>query len=122
VAVARVAVLSPDLMFGSAVLETVKAAGHDGVLCEDGAALADCLAEHPARVLVADVTADALARLELVGRARAAGSLDGMATIAVYSHVDGDARRIAEEAGFDLVVPRSRMTREGAELIGRALA
>jgi CheY-like chemotaxis protein len=120
--VARVAVLSPDLMFGSSLLETVKAAGHEGVLCEDGEALARCLAEHPARVLVADATADALARLELVGRARAAGALDGMATIAVYSHVDGDARRIAEEAGFDLVVPRSRMTREGADLIGRALA
>ncbi len=119
---ARVAVLSPDLMFGSSVLETVEAAGHEGVLCDDGEALAACLAEHPARMLIADATADALARLELVGRARAAGSLDGMTTVAVYSHVDGDARTIAEEAGFDLVVPRSRMVREGAALIERALA
>jgi CheY-like chemotaxis protein len=120
--VARVAVYSPDLMFGSSMLELLKGGGHDGVLCEDGEALARCLAEHPARVLIADVTADALARLELVGRARATGSLDGMGTVAVYSHVDGDARTIAEEAGFDLVVPRSRMTREGADLIERVLA
>jgi len=119
--VARVAVYSPDLMFGSAMLELLKEGGHEGVLCKDGETLARCLGEHPARLLIADATADALARLELVGRARAAGSLDGMATVAVYSHVDGDARTVAEEAGFDLVVPRSRMTREGAELIGRVL-
>jgi hypothetical protein len=120
--VARVAVFTPDLMFGSAMIELLKGGGHEGVLCEDGAALAACLAERPARVLIADATADALARLELVGRARATGSLDGMTTVAVYSHVDGDARTIAEEAGFDLVVPRSRMTREGADLIERVLA
>jgi hypothetical protein len=38
-----------------------------------------------------------------------------------YSHVDVDARRRAEEAGFDLVVPRSRMAREMPELVARLL-
>jgi hypothetical protein len=40
-------------------------------------------------------------------------------TLAFYSHVDADVRALALEAGFTLVVPRSRMAREGAALIGR---
>ena len=34
-----------------------------------------------------------------------------------YSHVDVETRRRAEEAGFDLVVPRSRMAREMPALV-----
>jgi len=34
-----------------------------------------------------------------------------------YSHVDAEVRERAERAGFDLVVPRSRMAREGAALV-----
>ena len=44
-----------------------------------------------------------------------------MRTLAFYSHVDAAVRERAEEAGFDLVVPRSRMAREGAELVARLL-
>jgi hypothetical protein len=42
--------------------------------------------------------------------------------LAFYSHVEGDVRERAEAAGFDLVVPRSRMAREGASLADRLLA
>ena len=38
-----------------------------------------------------------------------------------YSHVEQDVRRRAEELGYDLVVPRSRMNREGPELVARLL-
>jgi hypothetical protein len=117
---ARVAVFVPDLLFGSNVLGLLRAAGHDALLCGDEEALAREMGG--ARVLIADLTADAPARLELLGRMRAAGNLDGVRTIAFYSHVDADTRRIAEEADFDLVVPRSRMAREGADLIARVLA
>ena len=36
----------------------------------------------------------------------------GIPAIGFYSHVDVEARKRAEEAGIDLVVPRSRMARE----------
>lgn len=117
---ARIAVFVPDLLFGSNVLGMLRAAGHEAVLCEDEAALRREVGG--ARVLVADLTADAPARLELLGRMRAAGNLDGVRAIAFYSHVDAETRRIAEEADFDLVVPRSRMAREGAALIAGVLA
>ena len=37
--------------------------------------------------------------------------------LAFYSHVEQDVRRRAEAAGIDRVVPRSRMAREAAALV-----
>jgi hypothetical protein len=47
------------------------------------------------------------------------GIVGSVPTLAFYSHVEADVRQRAEQAGYDLVVPRSRMAREGAELVGR---
>ena len=44
------------------------------------------------------------------------------ATLAFYSHVETDVRELAEQAGFELVVPRSRMAREGGALVERLVA
>jgi hypothetical protein len=68
-----------------------------------------------ADALVVDLTADAGARIEQTG----AATRPGVKTLAFYSHVEVDVRAQAEQAGFDLVVPRSRMAREGANLVSR---
>jgi hypothetical protein len=43
-------------------------------------------------------------------------------TLAFYSHVENEVREQALGAGFDMVVPRSRMAREGAALVERLSA
>ena len=45
-----------------------------------------------------------------------------MRTLGFYSHVDVATRERAERAGFEVVVPRSRMAREGVELVADVLA
>jgi hypothetical protein len=45
----------------------------------------------------------------------------GVPTVAYYLHTDQDTRQRAEAAGYDLVVPRSRMNREGPQLVERLL-
>jgi hypothetical protein len=55
-------------------------------------------------------------------RLREEGRLGDVRTLAFYSHVDVEVRERAERAGFDLVVPRSRMAREGADLVERLAA
>ena len=109
---ARVAVFVPDLLFGSRVLEALRGAGHEPVLVDDVAGLAH------ADAVIADLTFDAASRVELIARARA----EGVPVLAFYSHVEADVRDVARAAGFDLVVPRSRMAREGAALVSRLLA
>ena len=69
-------------------------------------------------VLIVDLTSGSEAGIELVAGLMGKG---GPRTLGFYSHVEADVREHAEGAGFDLVVPRSRMAREGAALVARLL-
>jgi DNA-binding response OmpR family regulator len=117
---ARVALLCPDLMFGSKVEEALRAAGHD-VTRYDGEDMARA-AVPESDVLVVDLTADEFDGATLVESMRMGRELEGVATVGFYPHVDQETRRRADEAGFDRVVPRSKMARETAAVVEGALA
>lgn len=68
-------------------------------------------------VLVVDLTAEPERGAILLESLLGQGLTGGVRTLAFYSHVDVEARQIAERANFDLIVPRSRMAREGAHLV-----
>jgi len=117
--VARVLALVPDLLFGSQVQGALRSAGHEVELTGDPGLVRERLA-HPEQapaVVVVDLTDAAFAGAELVRSLAADGALGGARTLGFYAHVDVDVREEAERAGFDLVVPRSRMAREGAALV-----
>jgi hypothetical protein len=99
--VARILAVVPDLMLSSRVVESLGAAGH----------LVDVVPSVPdasdADAIVADLDAVDAATL-------AAAELP---SLGFYSHVDVETRRVAEAAGVDLVVPRSRMARELPQLL-----
>jgi hypothetical protein len=105
--VARVLSISNDLMLGSKVQETLKAAGHEVIA---SASLEETTWDG-VDLIVADL--DVENSEALVGL--------GMPVLGYYSHVDVDTRKVAEAAGVDLVVPRSRMARELPELVKRLL-
>jgi hypothetical protein len=104
---ARVALLCPDLLFGSKVEGALRAAGHDVQQ------VAEPQAAGGAELLVIDLTSEYQRRLE---------GLPELPTLAFYSHVEQDVREAAEAAGVTKVVPRSRMAREGAALVESMLA
>ena len=100
---ARVALICADLLFGSKVEGALRAAGHDVTRYDDASGI-----DEP-DVLVVDLNgADA-------------EPLPGVPSVGFYSHVDQDTRRRAEDAGFGVVVPRSRMARETVGLVEGAL-
>jgi DNA-binding NarL/FixJ family response regulator len=115
--VARVALLCPDLLFGSKVEGGLAAAGHD-VTRYDREEEARVAAPE-ADVLVIDLTDDSIDGATLVESMRMGRELEGVRTLGFYSHVDQDTRRRAGDAGFDLVVPRSRMAREMGALVDK---
>jgi hypothetical protein len=96
--VARIGLVSPDLLFGSKVEGALRAAGHEVVHGREG------------EVVVFDLT-----------QGEVPEPPEGVPSLGFYSHVEQDTRRAAEEAGYDLVVPRSRMNREAAALVERLL-
>jgi hypothetical protein len=110
---ARVALFCPDLLFGSKVEGALTAAGHEVTRLdseEDARALAG-----QSELLIVDLTVDGERRASL-------GELADPPTLGFYAHVDQEVRRRAEDAGFDRVVPRSRMHREGPALVDELLA
>jgi len=101
--VARVLSIAADLMLGSKVQETLKAAGHEVV----GASAIEESTWDGVDLIVADL--DVENPEALVGL--------GMPVLGYYSHVDVATKEAAEAAGVDKVVPRSRMARELPDLV-----
>jgi CheY-like chemotaxis protein len=112
---ARVVALIPDLLFGSRVQGQLVAAGHEVELLGDAQRVGERLAG--THVLVVDLTSPDLDGAALVRELSDAGALGGVGTLGFFAHVDPAARERALDAGFDRVVPRSRMAREGAALV-----
>jgi hypothetical protein len=96
--VARVLSISSDLMLGSRVEAMLTAAGHE---VTTSPSIEESTWEG-IDLIVAD--------LEVENPEALVGL--GMPVLGYYSHVDVDTKKIAEAAGVDLVVPRSRMARE----------
>jgi len=120
--VARVLAFVPDLLFGSRVQGALVASGHEVELIGDEPRLRERLAapgEPRACVLVVDLTDAQLDGAAIRESLAADGLIEGVQTLAFYSHVDAAAGERARKAGFELVVPRSRMAREGAQLVTR---
>ena len=90
-------------MLGSKVQETLRAAGHE-VTMAPSIQKADL---DGLDLIVADLD---------LGDPEALVGL-GVPVLGYYSHVDVETRKVAEAAGVDLVVPRSRMARELPQLV-----
>jgi hypothetical protein len=104
---ARLQILSDDLLFASNLQAQLLAAGYEtafGLAVEPG-----CDA------VVADLTVDARSRIEALASVE-------LPVLAFYSHVESDVRALARAAGIEVVVPRSRIAREAPVLVAQLLA
>lgn len=117
---ARVLALLPDLLFGSKVQGMLTNAGHEVEVISSEPDAWDQIAGSD--LLIIDLCGDEIDGIGLVDTLAAGGELRATRTLAFYRHTEVDVRTRAIEAGFDLVVPRSRMAREGAALVDGLLA
>jgi hypothetical protein len=101
----KVRLVSGDLLFGSKVEGMIREAGFEPTLNADA----------DESLVIVDLTDSST-----VPHSALFAALDGredLPSLAYYAHTDDDIRKQAIDAGFDLVVPRSRMMREGVSLI-----
>ncbi len=108
----EIVLLGNDLMFGSKVEAMIREAGFQPVLAGDADEALDRAAT--AKLLIVDLTDGSFDGASIVA--------NGTPTFGFYAHTDDETRRRALAAGFAIVVPRSRMMREGAELIATTAA
>jgi hypothetical protein len=106
-ALSRVHVFTDDLLFGSRLASDLSAAGHEVTVGPRP--------DRGADAIVADLTYEADERIAALAAPRPP-------TLAFFSHVEADVRARALAAGIDLVVPRSRVAREGPALLAGLLA
>jgi hypothetical protein len=109
---ARAVAFVPDLLFGSNLVGALQAGGHDVVLVSNPGDLEGAMPG--ADVLVVDLTAEPADRIAAAQPYLGPGA---PRTLAFFAHVERDVRTDAESAGFELVVPRSRMARAASELV-----
>jgi CheY-like chemotaxis protein len=117
---ARVAALIPDLLFGSKVQSALQTAGHEVDLITGELEAWDEVGGID--LLVIDLTSPDVNGVELFETLAAGGELHEVRSLGFFAHVEPEVRERALQAGFDLVVPRSRMAREGAQLVEGLLA
>jgi CheY-like chemotaxis protein len=117
---ARVAALIPDLLFGSKVQSALQTAGHQVDLITGELEAWDEVGGID--LLVIDLTSPDVNGVELFETLAAGGELHAVRSLGFFAHVEPEVRERALQAGFDLVVPRSRMAREGAQLVEGLLA
>jgi CheY-like chemotaxis protein len=117
---ARVAALIPDLLFGSKVQSALEGAGHEVDLITGELEAWDEVGGID--LLVVDLTSPDVDGVELFETLATAGELNSVRSLGFFAHVEPEVRKRALQAGFDLVVPRSRMAREGALLVEGLLA
>jgi hypothetical protein len=103
----RVHVFSDDLLFGSRLAADLSGAGHEVTVGPRP--------DRGADAIVADLTYEADERIAALAPPRPP-------TLAFFSHVETDVRARALAAGIELVVPRSRVAREGPALLAGLLA
>jgi len=117
---ARVAALIPDLLFGSKVQSALEGAGHEVDLITGALEAWDEIGGID--LLVIDLTSPDIDGIELFESLATGGELHDVRSLGFFAHVEPEVRKRALQAGFDLVVPRSRMAREGAQLVAGLLA
>jgi PleD family two-component response regulator len=96
--VARVALLSPDLLFGSKVEGALALAGHTVNRFATAERLRVAAQCHD--VVIFDLTAEEVDGPGLLSSLRERGELEGVPTLGYYSHVDAEMRARALDAGF----------------------
>ena len=73
---------------------------------------------HPALIII-DLNFQGIDALKLVGELKADASTKGISLLGYLSHVQGELKLKAQEAGCDMVMPRSAFSQSLPQILGR---
>ncbi len=114
----RVLAVLNDLFFSVKLADAAKRAGLDLEFVKDAQQVMEKAQRKPA-IVVLDLNFEAVSPLELVSALKAGAETKGISLIGYVSHVQGELKLQAQQAGCDMVLARSAFSQSIPQIFKR---
>jgi PleD family two-component response regulator len=114
----KVLAVLEDLFFTVKINESAKRAGLPITFVKSGLDVLAQAAEKPA-LIIFDLNFAAVEPLKLIAQLKADRELKGVSVIGYVSHVQGELKQAAHEAGCDMVLARSAFSQNLPQILKR---
>ncbi|MEE9253059.1 MAG: response regulator [Thermodesulfobacteriota bacterium] len=108
-----------DLMFRSKVNAAAKALSLDVEYIRDSAGIEESLEASRPCLMVLDLHIKSLDPLQTIKLLKSKPGLSDVPLLGYFSHVQDDLKKMAEEAGCDTVLPRSKFSADLTNILGK---
>jgi PleD family two-component response regulator len=114
----KVLAVVSDLFFSVKITDAAKRAGLAVELVTDPKEVLAKAKSKPS-VIILDLNFEAARPLELIGKLKSSVEYEGVSLIGFLSHVQGELKQAAQEAGCDMVMARSAFSQNLPQILKR---
>ena len=115
----KIVALVDDLFFSSKIREAAKTLDVDLAFVKSPDGFKEKILSAGPSLIIVDLNSRAGNPVEIIKRIKSAAELKQIPVIGFLSHVQIDLKKEADRAGCDLVIPRSRFSRELKEILSK---
>ena len=108
----RVVAVLDDIFFASKIKEAAKSSGVRLDFIKNTNGFIENIKFDPPTLIIFDLNSRKLKPLELIRELKSSQELKNVSTLAYLPHVEEKLKKEGIQAGFDIVIPRSRFVRE----------
>ncbi len=114
----KVLVVVNDLLFTVKISDAAKRAGLTPEFVQSEADVLD-RAKHQPRLIIFDLNANTVEPLKLISALKANAETKGISLIGYLSHIQGELKQQAHDAGADMVMARSAFSQNLQQILKR---
>ena len=113
----RVVAVLDDMFFSSKIKQAAKQTGTDLEIIKNSGGLIESLISAPPSLIIIDLNSKKFNSLDLIKNIKATSVLEGVTMLGYMPHVEEELKKQAVLVGCDVVMPRSRFSRELVEIL-----
>jgi len=113
----KIGLVVDDMFFAAKILGAAETVGREVERIKSREQLENEMVFNPPALLIVDLNASALDAIETIEFCRSRPELNKTPILGFFSHVQAALKHSAEEAGCDLVMPRSQFTQKLNEIV-----
>ncbi len=114
----RILAVVDDLFFSVKISDAAKRTGLEVDFVKSEKDAVEKAKEKPLLIIL-DLNINALAPLKLIGKLKGSSELKGISIIAFLSHIQGELKQQAQEAGANMVMARSAFSQNLQQILKR---